>query len=80
MRWRRTVIAGRIVPDDWCLVADDGRDFARIYKAVSSPGLRGKWQWFVQVDALGQPSNGGTGYADSGREAREECEARVPRG
>lgn len=81
-RWRRTSFrrldgSTDISPDDWCLEDDAGQPLARIYLFRYGPNA-GRWAWFVQVDASGRPFNGGTGVADSGREAREAVEALIP--
>lgn len=76
-RWRRTMLCGEVLPDDWTLYDGEGKQAARIRKEEGGP-QNGRWHWAVQVGPDGQPRNGGTGYADSGREARKECEARVP--
>jgi len=81
-KWRRTIISGLdgkrdFNTDDWHL--DGGLDhcYARIYKVRGGP-QGDRWFWAVQVDVEGRSWNGGTGYADTGREAREACEARLP--
>jgi hypothetical protein len=81
-RWRRTSfrrLDGSIdvSPDDWCLEDANGQPLARIYRYAYGPNA-GRWAWFVQVDAQGRPYNGGTGIAETGREAREAFEALVP--
>jgi len=80
-RWRRTAFEGLnadvdIAPDDWCLQNASGQSLARIYKVADGP-QDGRWFWAVQVGREGKPFNGGTSYADKGREAKEGCEARV---
>ncbi len=82
--WRRTSfrrLGGAIetAQDNWTLVDDVGRPLARIYLYLYGPNA-GRWSWFVLVGPNGTPYNGGTGTAATGREAREECEARVPIG
>ena len=77
LKWRRTVIsAGDAVPDDWSL-QEPGRSIARLYKVRGGPH-DGAWAWFVQVAPDGTPRNGGAGFAATGREAKEECERRLP--
>jgi len=83
-RWRRTVIKGLshdpgIVDDDWSLNDSRGQSYARIYKVRGGPN-DAAWFWTVIVDSDGRPWNAGTGYATSGREAREACEARLGEG
>ncbi len=80
-RWRRTHLTaadGRPVEDDWCLELPNGDAVARIYKVCGGP-RDGRWAWFVQIREHFRPWNGGAGYADSGREAKEAVEARVPK-
>jgi hypothetical protein len=83
-RWRRTSfrrIDGTvdIASDDWCLQDAAGQPLGRIYLFQYGPQA-GRWAWFVQVDPTGRPFNGGTGIAETGREAREAVEARAPVG
>jgi hypothetical protein len=59
-----------IVPNDWGLEDVNGQPLARIYLFAYGPNA-GRWAWFVQVDPQGRPYNGGTGTAETGREARE---------
>jgi len=66
-----------ILADDWSL-ADGGLSIARIYRVRGGP-QDGRWAWFVQVGPDGAPRNGGAGYADDGRTAREACEALLPK-
>lgn len=75
-RWQRTVIAGEIIADDWCLHSDAAQSVARIRRETggSNDGL---WFWAVQIDESGRPYNAGTGYARSGAEARQACEDRL---
>jgi hypothetical protein len=80
--WRRTSfrrLDGSIdfSPDDWCLEDVNGQPLARIYRYAYGPNA-GRWAWFVQVAPQGRPFNGGTGTAETGREAREACEDLVP--
>ena len=81
--WRRTSfkrLDGSIdvAPDDWPLFDDNGRPLARIYITVSArmPDAAGSF-WSRRY---GVPANGGTGVADTGREAREICERVLPLG
>lgn len=77
LKWRRTSIDGRTtLDDDWSL-ADGGLSLARIYRYSDGPQT-GRWAWFVQVSPDGTPGNGGTGVEDTGKAAREACEARLP--
>lgn len=76
-RWKRTVIAGQAIADDWCLHASEARSVARIYRETGGQN-DGKWFWTVQVGADGRPFNGGAGYAATGTEARRLCEEKVP--
>jgi hypothetical protein len=64
-------------PDDRTLLDGKGRALARIYRYLYGPNA-GRWSWFVLVGPDGIPSNGGTGTAVTGGEAREACEALVP--
>lgn len=75
-RWKRTVIAGEIVADDWCLRISEARSVARIRRETggSNDGL---WFWTVQIDASVRPYNAGAGYSRSGAEARQACEDRL---
>ncbi|MGJ0509965.1 MAG: hypothetical protein ACR652_23125 [Methylocystis sp.] len=82
--WRRTSfkrLDGSVeaAPDDWSLLYDNGRPIARIYHYGFGPNA-GRWAWFVLVTPDGVPGNGGTGVAESGREAREACERLLPPG
>ncbi len=80
-RWRRTKLLGadgRPVEDDWCLELPNGDAVARIYKIRGGPS-DGRWAWFVQIDERFRPWNGGTGYCETGREAKQAVEARVPK-
>ncbi|WP_036282852.1 hypothetical protein [Methylocystis sp. ATCC 49242] len=82
--WRRTSFRRLdgtvdVATDDWSLLDDAGRPLARIYLQDGGP-QGGRWAWFVQVAPDGTPWNGGTGYAASGREAREISEQLVPPG
>lgn len=77
--WRRTSffrLDGFVdIPyDGGCLQDAAGQPLARIYLFRYGPNA-GRWAWFVQVDAAGRPFNGGTGVAETGREAREAVEA-----
>jgi hypothetical protein len=78
-RWRRASfrrLDGSIAfsPDDWCLENSNGQPLARIYRFAYGPNA-GRWTWFIQVDLQGRHYNGGTGTAETEREAREACEA-----
>ena len=77
--WRRTVIGGKIVNDDWVMLDAAGQALARIYRIVGGP-KDGRWAWFIQVDPDGRPYNGGSGDGANGTEAREAIEARIPSG
>ncbi len=55
-----------------------GDAVARIYKVRGGP-RDGHWFWAVQIDEQFRPWKGGTGYSETGREAREAVEARVPK-
>ncbi len=80
-RWRRTQLMGADglqVVDDWCLELPNGDAVARIYKVRGGP-RDGRWFWAVQIDEHFRPWNGGTGYCETGREAKEAVEARVPK-
>jgi hypothetical protein len=77
-KWRRTAFtridgAVDIAEDDWSLMID-GMSTARIYR-VRGGSHDGRWFWAVQIGAGRVPFNSGAGNADSGREAREACEA-----
>ncbi len=80
-RWRRTQLKGadglRVV-DDWCLELPNGDTVARIYRVRGGP-RDGHWFWAVQIDESFRPWNGGTGYCETGREAKEAVEVRVPK-
>ena len=80
-RWRRTAFERidrkvEAAPDDWSLVDETG-PIARIYNVVGGPN-EGRWFWTVLIAKDGRPYNGGTGYTDTGREAKEACEALLP--
>ncbi len=83
--WRRTSFRRsdgsiEVTPDDWTLFDDNGCPLARIYHFRFGPNA-GRWAWFVLVAPDGAPPfNGGTGVAQTGREAREICERLVPPG
>ena len=82
-KWRRTSFedtAGNveIAPDDWTLFDPSGEPLVRLYKVTGGP-QDGRWYWTVLVRPDGSQGSGGTGFVDTGREAREACEARVPR-
>lgn len=77
--WTVPLLGGEqeISPDDWLLYDDEGRQVARISLVVGGPN-NGKWRWSLQIRPDGERLNGGQGYCDTGKEARELCEARVP--
>jgi len=80
--WRRTAftsISGNvdIAPDDWTLLDPSGEPLARLYKVFGGP-QDGQWYWTVLFMPDGNVGNGGTGFAATGREAREACEAHLP--
>jgi hypothetical protein len=80
--WRRTRLTradGSPIPDDWTLEDDSGQPLGRIYAETGGP-QNGGWFWAVLVALDGTPFNGGTGHTETGREAREAVEARVPKG
>ena len=82
-KWRRTSFedtAGNveIAPDDWTLFDPSGKPVARLYKMAAGP-KNGQWYWTVLVRPDGSQGSGGTGFASTGREARQACEARMPR-
>jgi hypothetical protein len=64
-------------PDDWVLYDADGLQVARIMLVVGGPN-DGRWRWSLQIRPDGERLNGGQGYCDTGTEARELCESRVP--
>jgi hypothetical protein len=75
-KWRRTALTradGSPVPDDWSLVDERLGGIARIYRVNGGPG-DGQWFWAVQVDAQGRPWNAGTGYCETGAEAKQAVE------
>jgi hypothetical protein len=77
-KWRRTAFtqidgAVEIAEDDWSLRID-GMSAARIYRVRGGPH-DGRWFWAVQIGPRRVPFNSGTGNSDSGRKAREACEA-----
>lgn len=73
-RWRRTVIAGKIIADDWVLMLNEHDQAARIHH---SPGVApaGDWQWGTTFDRDGNWLKGSHGAVRSGKEAREAAEA-----
>ncbi len=81
-RWRRTRLTaadGRsVVTDDRSLELPNGDAVARIYKVRGGP-RDGHWFWAVQIDEHFRPWNGGTGYCETGREAKQICEAMAAR-
>lgn len=85
LKWRRTSFTrldGRVdvAEDDWNIYdpGPPGLPIARIYKVTGGPNAD-RWAWAVQVAQDGvTPWNGGSGFADDGRGAREACEARLP--
>ncbi len=80
-RWRRTRLTaadGRQVEDDWCLELPNGDAVARIYRVRGGP-RDGHWFWAVQIDERFRPSDGGSAYCETGREAKKVVEARVRR-
>jgi len=76
-KWRRTDLNGEIAPDDWTLLDPSGEPLARLYKVFGGP-QDGRWYWTVLFRLDGSVGSGGTGFAATGREAREACEARLP--
>ena len=66
---KRTVIAGRVVEDDW-IVRKDGQSVGRVY-ATGIWDETLSWMWFVQVQPVAQ------GYAPSMTEALEEVRRRI---
>ncbi len=62
----------------WCLELPNGDAVARIYRVRGGP-RDGHWFSAVQIDEHFRPWNGGTGYCETGREAKEAVEARVPK-
>ncbi len=55
----------------------NGDAVARIYKVRGGP-RDGRWFWAVRIHRHFRLWNGGTGYCEMGREAKEAVEARVP--
>ncbi len=69
---------GLRVVDDWCLELPNCDAVGRIYKVRGGP-CDGHWFWAVQIDEHFWPWNGGSGCCETGREAKEAVEARVPK-
>jgi hypothetical protein len=81
--WRRTAFTSingevEVAPDDWTLLNPDGEPLARLYKVSGGP-QDGRWYWTVLFRPDGSVGGGGNGIAESGRAAREACEARIPK-
>jgi hypothetical protein len=81
-KWRRTAFEDRsgnveIAPDDWTLFGPSGKAVGRLYKVRGGP-QDGHWYWSVLFRPDGTVGSGGTGFAATGSEAREACEARIP--
>jgi hypothetical protein len=81
MKWTQTTFVRtdglvEIVPDDWAL-ENDGSSLARIYRVRSGP-QHSKWFWAVMICPSSESGNGETGYAPNVREARRQCEGRLP--
>lgn len=82
--WRRTSFARldgfiEVAPDDWTLFDDNGRPLARTYHYRFGPNA-GRWAWSLLVGQERVPASGGTGLAETGHEACEACERRLPIG
>jgi hypothetical protein len=80
--WRRTAFKSasggvEVAQDDWTLLRPSGEPLARLYKVAGGP-QDGRWYWTVLFRPGGSVGSGGTGFAASGRAAREACEARIP--
>jgi hypothetical protein len=80
--WRRTAFRSasgdvEVAQDDWTLLRQSGEPIARLYNVNGGP-QDGRWYWTVPFRPDGSVGSGGTGFAESGRAAREACEARIP--